>query len=237
VKNNLVTGVTVTYNSKELLKTAYGSLRDFHPEMPIIIVDGSEITNDCHSYVASLKDKNTHPFQVGYNIGHGRGMCAGLYYVQTPYVLFFDSDIEVLNSPVDKMMNLFEEDTFGVGFIERTGFDGFDYGVKPNHLKEGWMPYLHPYFQLVQIKVYRQFHPYSHHGAPCVFTMLDIFKKGLSNKILKEFTGLGHTSGQGFSWKGIPREYVRHDVAGTRKICKKTNQVEIAGAWELHKEE
>lgn len=231
--NNLITGITVTYNSKELIQRAYTSIRKFHPKMKIIIIDGSNESNPCYKYVSSLsEDENNLIIQVDYNIGHGRGMCLGIYYTETPYALIFDSDIEMLKSPVKQMLDLFEEDTFGVGYIEKVGFDGFDYGVKPNHKHEGWMPYLHPYFQLINIKNYKKFYPYVHHGAPCVWTMFDIYKKNLSNKILKEFSGLGHSSGQGFSWKGIPREYIRHDVAGTRKICQNNGQREIEGVWE-----
>jgi glycosyltransferase involved in cell wall biosynthesis len=230
--NKQITGVTVVYNSKDLIKTAYESIRKFHPTMEIIIVDGSSINNPCYDYVSSLASKYTFPFQVGYNIGHGRGMCSGLYYVKTPFVLFFDSDIEMLKSPIKSMMEVFEEDTFGVGYIEKTGFDGYEYGIRPDHAKQDWMPYLHPYFQLVKIENYRKYHPYIHHGAPCTATMYDIYKKGLSNKILKGFPGLGHSSGEGFTWKGIPREFIRHDVAGTRKICKKSFNVEIQGVWE-----
>ena len=230
--NKLVTGVVVSYNTKDLFKKAYESVRVFHPEMKIIIVDGSDEKDPCFEYVDSLENANDYVIQVAYNIGHGRGMCLGLYYVETPYVLFFDSDIEMLKSPVKDMLSMFEEDTFGVGYIEKTGFDGFEYGAKLAHKNEGWMPYLHPYFQLVSVKNYRKYYPYVHHGAPCVLTMLDIYKKGLSNKILKEFDGLGHSSGQGWSWKGIPREFVRHDIAGTRTSQKRAGRAEIEGTWE-----
>jgi glycosyltransferase involved in cell wall biosynthesis len=230
--NDAVTGVVVTYNSKDLIKTAYESVRNFHPEMKIIIVDGSNKNDSCYAYVKSLESHYTFPFQVEYNIGHGRGMCAGLYYVDTPYVLFFDSDIRMLKSPIISMINMFEKDTFGVGYIEKTGFDGYEFGVHPQHKQEGWVPYLHPYFQLVSVDNYYKFHPYIHHGAPCIFTMVDIYKKGLSDKILKEFNGLGHSSGKGFTWTGMPREYIQHDVAGTRKINKIQKNIEIEGVWE-----
>ena len=232
--NKYVTGVVVTYNTKALAERAFNSIRNFHADMRIIVVDGSHIDDPCFKYVESL-DGNTRKVQVGYNIGHGRGMCTGLYYVETPYVLFFDSDIEMLKSPVEAMLSMFEKDTFGVGYIEKTGFDGFEYGIHGHHKQQGWMPYLHPFFQLVKIENYKKFYPYIHHGAPCVLTMLDIYKKGLSAKILKEFSGLGHTSGQGWTWKGIPREFIRHDVAGTRALRKRNGQTEIEGTCELNR--
>jgi len=229
-----VTGVVVTYDAKHLISKAYESVRSLHPDMKIIIVDGSNSKDPCYTYTTELrKDKNTTVIHAGYNIGHGRGMCVGIYYTQTPFVLLFDSDIEMLKSPVQGMLDLMEEDTFGVGYFERTGFDGFDYGANSHHASEEWMLYLHPYFQLLQIKNYKKFYPYVHHGAPCYLTMLDIHKKGLSNKILKEFPGLGHSSGRGFTWKGEPREFIRHDTAGTRTFRKAKGLSEIEGSWEV----
>jgi hypothetical protein len=228
-----VTGITVSYDTAELLKRSYESVRKFHPDMNIIVVDGSEEDDPCYSYAASLENEKTMVIQPNYNIGHGRGMCVGIFEAETPYVLLFDSDIEMFKSPVQAMLDMMEEDTFGVGYTEHTGFDGYDYGALPHHYKETGMKYLHPYFQLIQVKVYRQFHPYVHHGAPCFLTMLDIHKRGLSDKIIKEFPGLGHSSGVGTSWKSAPREYIRHDIAGTRNTRSKAGLPEIDGPWEL----
>ena len=238
-KDSLITGVVVSCNTKELIKKAYESVRKFHPRMKIIIVDGSTEGNECHEYVASVgrSDVYAEVFQVGYNIGHGRGMCVGIYYAETPYVLCFDSDTEMIKSPVWGMLSMMEKDTYGVGYVEKTGFDGFEYGAKSEHSKEGWMRYLHPYFQLIQVSVYRKFHPYVHHGAPCFLTILDIHKRGLSDKIIKEFPGLGHTSGEGWTWKGVPREYILHNVAGTRRNRKSKGLHEIEGTWELNNEQ
>ncbi len=230
--NTLVTGITVCCNTKDLLKRAYQSVRDQHPTMKIIIVDGSEEKDPCYEYVLSLSGPYTKVVQVGYNIGHGRGMCVGIHYTETPFALIFDSDIEMIKSPVQGMLDLMEDDTYGVGYFEHTGFDGFDYGVNPHHHKESGMKYLHPYFHLLQIKNYRKFYPYVHHGAPSFLAMLDIHKKGLSDKILKEFPGLGHTAGQGFSWKSVSPTWIRHDVAGTRTSRATKNLPEIEGSWE-----
>jgi hypothetical protein len=203
--------------------------------MKIIIVDGSDSDDDCYRYVESLESENTIPIQVGYNIGHGRGMCLGLHYTKTPYVLFFDSDIEMFKSPVAGMLEMMDENTFGVGYIEPVGLDGFNYGVHPNHINEPAIKYLHPYFQLIQVKEYQKFYPYVHHGAPCFLTMLQIYKMGLSDKILKDFPGLGHSAGKGATWVGEPRVYIRHDVSGTRTPRRESNLKEIEGIWEYYK--
>lgn len=229
--DEVITGVVVVCNTKELFQKAYESVRVFHKGMQIIVIDGSDEGNPCYSYVAGMEsiDLKASVFQVGYNIGHGRGMCVGVYYANTPYVLLFDSDIVMIKSPLEDMLSMMEDDTFGVGYNEKTGFDGYVYGVHPQHLQEPGMKYLHPYFQLLQVKNYKKFYPYVHHGAPCFLTMKDIHNKGLSNKILKEFPGLGHTR------NGVSREFIIHDVAGTRRTRKNVGQSEIEGSWELNR--
>ena len=243
-----ITGVTVCSNTRAVLETAYLSVRRFHPEMEIIIVDGSDARDPCAAFVRELASAKishdqgeikepglTRVIQPGRNIGHGRGMCLGIDNVRTPFALIFDSDIEMLKSPVLAMLAMMEEDTYGIGYIEeKTGFDGYEWGSHRHHKKEGWMRYLHPFFQLLNIANYRKFHPYVHHGAPCYLAMLDIHKRSLSEKILKQFPGLGHSSGKGWNWAGIPREYIRHNTRGTRDERLRKRQPEIEPGWILN---
>ena len=227
-----ITAVTVVSNTKDLLERAYNSFRKFHPDMPLIIIDGSTNTDPCFAYVCSLASDITTVGVYGYNIGHGKGMDVAIRMIKTKYALIFDSDIVFLKSPVQQMLNLMEKDTYGVGYLEKTGFDGFEYGSKTHHKSEGYMFMLHPYFHLISVAQYFRFHCYVHHGAPCFKTALDIHQKGLTSKIIKEFPGLGHSSGQGWVWTGEPREYIQHDTAGTRKDRRSKRLPEIEGLWE-----
>lgn len=232
---NVITGLTVCWNTKELIQRSVGSIHRFHPEMKIIIVDGSPIASDCYKYLSELNRPNIEVFQVGKNIGHGRGMVFGIEKIKTPYVLIFDSDIEMVKSPVQGMLEMMEDNTFGVGYCEHVGIDGHDYGVFPRHKHHPPIKYMHPYFHLLQIKEYKKYKPYIHHGAPCIRTMIDIHKKGLSEKVLKEFKGLGHTNGCGMSWKPCAGEYVIHNVegfGGTGKMRVAKGLPHIEGAWE-----
>lgn len=219
-------------NTASLLKEAYESVRRFHPEMPIIIIDGSDVTDECYAYVCSLASKYTTVGVCGYNIGHGRGMDAAIRMCKTKYALIFDSDIVMLKSPVRGMLQMMEEDTYGVGYTEPTGEDGFEYGAHPHHRNETVTRYLHPYFQLIQVSEYFKYPPYVHHGAPCVHTMVAIKRAGLSDKILKEFPGLGHSSSSGWNWTGSPKEYIKHDTRGTRNVRVSKRLPEIEGGWE-----
>jgi hypothetical protein len=231
-----ITGMTVTHNTADLLARAFNSVRKFHPEMPIIIIDGSDPRDPCYNYARTLAGEFTTIFSMGYNIGHGRGLVKGIAEMKTLYALIFDSDIEMMKSPVEAMLAMMEPDTYGVGYIEhKTAWDGFEWGWPGHNTPGQWMPYLHPYFQLINLENYRKFHPYVHHGAPCYLAMLDIFKKGLSGKILKEFPGLGHSSGKGLNWTGAPREFIRHDAAGTSSRRKARRLPPIEGGWEYNR--
>lgn len=223
-----ITGVTVCYNTKDLIKCAYESIRKFHPKMSIIIIDGSPDGSDCREYVKSISQGKTYSILPNYNIGHGRGLVAGLSQVKTPYALIFDSDIEMLKSPLQAMFNMMEEDTYGVGYTEKTDLGGHDFGARPEQMKYGSMKYLHPYFCLIQLKEYKKYSPFIHHGAPAVNICLDIHRRGLSDTVIKEFPGLGHSAGHPIgnvdTWKSGPREFIKHDRDGTR--------IDIQGDWD-----
>jgi hypothetical protein len=200
--------------------------------MQMIIIDGSDKNDPCYSYVSSLASEITTVGVCGYNIGHGRGMDAGIRMCRTRFALIFDSDIVFIKSPVRLMLDMMEEDTYGVGYIEKTGFDGYEYGAHSHHKNQGFMYMLHPFFHLLQISEYYKFHPYIHHGAPCFKAALDIHNHGLTEKIIKVFPGLGHTHGKGWSWSAVPGEWIIHDTAGTRKDRVRRGKTEIEGQWE-----
>jgi len=227
-----ITGVVICSESKDLIERAYNSFRVLYPDMPLIIIDGSSPSDPCYDYVCSLASNITTVGVYGFNIGHGRGMDAGIRMVKTKYALIFDSDVIFHKDPLKGMVAMMEPDTYGVGYTEKTGFDGFEYGSKKHHKDQGFMYMLHPYFHLLQVSEYFKYHCYVHHGAPCFKAALDIHNKGLTSKIIKEFPGLGHSSGQGWVWKGESREYIEHHPAGTRKIRRSKGLPEIELNWE-----
>lgn len=211
--DEVVTGIMVCWNTEDLVKTAYESVRKFHPSMRFLIVDGSTPKMACYSYLDSLRaDSALKVFHLEKNLGHGRGLQFAIQRIQTPFFLTIDSDIEMLKSPVQAMLDMMEDDTYGVGWTYPTDITGHEFGYRSEYIDKGSMKYLHPYFCLIQLKEYKKYIPFIHHGAPAVNTMLDIHRRGLSDKVIKEFPGLGHTSGEGIVWKGTPSKYIRHDT-------------------------
>jgi hypothetical protein len=231
--DEVVTGITVAWNTREIAERAYKSFRKFHPTMQLIVVDGSFRSNPCFDYICSLADDPyTRVFHVDKNIGHGRGLHFGISKVGTPFALIFDSDVEILKSPIQAMLDMMEDDTYGIGNIEKTAYNGHEWGSMPQHKTQGWMRYLHPFFCLIQIKEYYKYNPYIHHGAPAVNISLDIHRRGLGNKVIKEFPGIWHTSGKGWVWTGKPSEWIRHDTRGTCGMRNKQGLEGIEGVWD-----
>lgn len=206
------------------------SVKKFHPDVRMIIVDGSSPRNKCFKYVRRLANENTEVYQVGYNIGHGDGMHYALQRCKTKTALIFDSDTVMLKSPVGEMMRLMTDDVYGVGWIHYIGEDGYDYG-DPTRVHTKKVPYLHPYFMLLNVGQYFRFHRFVHHGAPCYKAMVDIYNKGKSDMLINCDILTGHTSGEGINWKGKFNPYIQHDFGGTRVANRKRGEKEISLNW------
>lgn len=204
-------GITVTYQTKELFETAYNSIRKFLPGLHLMIVDGSPRESPCYEYVKSLAGPLDTVFLLEKNIGHGLGMHHALQRAKDEKILIFDSDIEMLQSPVKEMEALLAPGVYGVGEIYKIGRDG----LHRNPVLD--LPYLRPYFMLISLSQYFRFHRYIHHGSPCVKAMLEINHQGLSENALIPFSLQG---------------YIRHDWGGTRKFNRSRMVHEIPNSWE-----
>lgn len=191
-----VTGLVVSYNTKELLEKSIDSIRKFYPNLSILIIDSSEPENDCFEFVKDLAI--TDPFieriYVPGNIGHGKGMDRGISEIKTEFVLLFDSDIEMITPCIEKMTDLFNRLTYGVGQIITVDKNG-------TNCDDG-IPYLHPHFCMIQVDRYFAFPPFVHHGAPLIKAMRQIYAWGHEN-MLKHFD--------------VPK-YIIHKCKGTRDL-------------------
>jgi hypothetical protein len=199
--------------------------------MQLIIIDGSDRADACFDYVASLKGGANMVYQLGRNIGHGRGMHFALERCPTAQALCFDSDIVMLASPLESMQAMLTPETYGVGWVYEIGRDGYDFGTpERNHLER--IPYMHPYFMLLNIRQYFRFKPFVHHGAPCYKAMIDLHDSKQGHRLRSCPLLTGHTSGEGINWRGTPNAYIQHDFGGTRAANRINGKKEIDGVWE-----
>jgi hypothetical protein len=213
-----VTGLSVCWNTKELIQRAYESVRKFHPKMDVIILDGSDANNECAKYLNNLEDNHLFIVHTGYNIGHGRGANLLIDLVETDFFMLFDSDIEMIKSPIEEMLSIGQPDTYGIGHCVTVGRDGFPY-EKQRH-GETRIKYLHAYFQLVRKREYFSFERYIHHGAPCINAMNNLHDRGLAHRLI-HFPNLS--------------SYIYHDAehhGGTGRMRIAQGLPHIEGAWE-----
>jgi glycosyltransferase involved in cell wall biosynthesis len=199
-----ITALTVSYNTKDVLQKTIESFREYY-DIPLIVIDGSPEGSECYEYV---KDLDCRKVQFGWNVGHGRGMDIGINLAETKYVVIFDSDIEIIKPPIEDMMKLFKEDTFGVGWLYDV--QPFEvYGV--NLSRWGDMPCMVPFFHIINRYNYMKFLPYIHSGAPCVLTMCDIFDKRCEDTMID-----------------FPiKEYIKHPWRGTRDLFTTPEEQEL----------
>jgi glycosyltransferase involved in cell wall biosynthesis len=187
-----LTGVVVNYDTKELLKKALDSIWSFYPELKVIVIDGS--TED---YL--IDDDRLRYVKFDFNIGHGRGMDIGINLATTRHVLLFDSDIMMYKPPIEKMMAMMEKDTVAVGWILPVTQENYDIEIGD----DSDIPVIAPFFHIVDRYNYWKFLPYVQSGGPTCLTSIDIYSKGLSDKVLKNI---------------FIKDYVRHDGQGTVKL-------------------
>jgi GT2 family glycosyltransferase len=224
----MITAVTVVCNTFDLLKRMIDAFRTFHPDMLLIIIDNSDII-ECREKIKGLVDENTIIYQFAENIGHGRGLNFAISKVTTKYVLIMDTDTVILKDPLPEMTAMIEDDTYGVGCITEVGRDGYDFGAFKKHKNP--IKYLHPFFALINVKEYRKYKPFVHHGAPWYKVAVELHDNNLTHKI-KHFNGLRAFDKEP-SGRLIPvaTEYVRHDFGGTRRKLRSLGRDEIKMGW------
>lgn len=126
---------------------------------------------------------------------HGPAMDQALRYLDCKYVLFMDSDCEVVRGGfVEPMVDILDRDStaYATGkriFMNKRGFDVV--------ASEQSYPYIRPICMLIKRELYITLPPFQRHGAPCLENMTAAVDRGLS---LIDFPVL---------------DYVRHAGRGT----------------------
>ena len=220
----MITAITVLCNTPELYDRMYGAFRTMYPEMLLIVIDNSDNPT-------LESDDFTRVYRFADNIGHGRGLDFALRNTTTKYALIMDTDTVILKDPLPEMMQLMDEYTYGVGCITEVGKDGYDFGAYKKHKIP--IPYLHPFFALINVREYKWYKPFVHHGAPWYKAANDLYERGQTDKI-KHFNGLRAWDKEP-SGRLVPTqtEYVRHDFGGTRRKLRSMGRDEIKLGWIL----
>jgi glycosyltransferase involved in cell wall biosynthesis len=197
-----ITAICINYNTPELIQRAYESFRIFYPDVPMIIVDGSD-DGLCKPYLDSLPDRNLEILHTP-NDGHGPGLKLASEHAETDYLYYMDSDTEMIaGGMLEDILSLFgENEIYGFGRIEHIQGNG--------HL-HGKYRYLHPSVCVIKKSQYKKFSPPINHGAPMIRAMLEIHALGIQHQLLRAYP---------------VEDYVKHYQRGT------VDQYPLLGKWD-----
>jgi len=175
-----VTVVIINFRTPDLLRRAVSSFRTHYPAAPLLLIDnGSHDGSDIAMRELWRQSPDQTRLLLNHqNLHHGPAMDQALRHVQTPYVLFLDSDCEVLKEGlVERMIDVAHSDEshYAIGkkiFMNKRGFDVAE--------SEDATPYIRPICMLVHRERYLSLPPFERHGAPCLTNMCAATARGLT---------------------------------------------------------
>lgn len=175
--HNNITAVIINYQTPELTEEAIRSLKNFYPEIKLILIDNGSKDNSVEKFKTLItQHKNIELLSNKKNIHHGPAMHQAVNYATTDYALFIDSDCKVVKGGfLEEMLKLIESDklNYAVGkliFLNKRGFVIDD-------TKKGF-PYIRPICMLMRCDIYKKLPPFQKHGSPCLKNMITAASKG-----------------------------------------------------------
>lgn len=164
-----VIAVTVTYNTPLLVRRAVRSVRQMHPDVPILVVDGSD--RRWTRIATKLMVRGCDLHQLGFNIHHGPGIDYGIRQAKSDLVLVLDSDVELTAPVIELLKAALPDDGYGAGLLQQVDHQGVNV--------EHGTPYLHPSLMLVRRAAYLAGPPAIRHGAPMIQSMVALHGEGV----------------------------------------------------------
>lgn len=196
-----ITALTVVYNTPDLLIDCVGLFKKFYPDIPVLIMNNSDPNHECTDVAKEMEQRysNVTVVHYGKNHGHGWAVNDGMKRIKTDYVYYFDSDIKMnKGGALEGMMELMDDDTYGIGKIMYTSMTGKN--IRPNFEGER-LRFLYAVVGLINKNMYFKFHHWTKFGLPAWKAMVDIHKNGNPDTALKNFPIMS---------------YVKHFSGGTR---------------------
>jgi glycosyltransferase involved in cell wall biosynthesis len=180
-----LTALTVVYNTADLLIASVGSFQRFYPNIPLLIMNNSDPDHECTDVAKEYEHKyqNISLFNYEENQGHGHAVNDGICMINTDYIYYFDSDVNMkVEGLLEAMMAVVDKTTYAVGKIIYTDICGRNIR---NEFEGERVKYLFPAACLINRSVYHEYHPWTRYGLPPFKAYLEIHKK--DDEILKEF--------------------------------------------------
>lgn len=173
-----ITAIVVNYQTPDLSSQAVKSFHKFYPQIPILIIDNGSKDNSSE-FLTKITDNSPQLIRLisnKKNIHHGPAMHQAIGLLDDEFILFLDSDCEVLNGGfIEKMFAALESDShnYAVGKLIHMNERGFDVAEGQNSIK-----YIRPICMMIRRALYKNLEPFQYHGAPCLKNMIDAGKQG-----------------------------------------------------------
>lgn len=179
-----ITVLVCQRKTKDLISLCLESILRFYPDIPILIVDGnSQDESSVYIKQKTIKNENISVWNRDGINSHGLTMDEAIVkYIKTRYVLLCDSDIVIERGGIiEDMLNEFKKDSniYAIGSLMLVTRSGHACG--PPKSEDDILRYAHPSFSIYDTKIYHELNaPFTDHGAPCVYNMLEAEKRNLT---------------------------------------------------------
>ena len=201
-----VSAVIINYRTPDLALRAARSLRSFYTALPLLLIDnGSHDSSE--EVLRAFARGNSELLLNERNMHHGPAMDQALRRLATGFVLFLDSDTEVLRAGLIERMQaalLERPQGYAAGkkiWMNRRGFDVPETAHGDS--------YIRPICMLLRRSMYFTLPHFERHGAPCLANMRAASARGLEliDFPVEEFIhheGRGTASRHGYrlGWQG-----------------------------------
>ena len=114
--------IIISFNTKEITKNCldsiYNSLKESSIKLQIIVIDNSSSDGSVEMLKKYEKEKNNLKIILNHeNIGFGKANNQAVKLVNSNYILFLNSDIEVLDNSIEKLFNYYKKNQDHVHFL------------------------------------------------------------------------------------------------------------------------
>jgi len=176
----VVTVVIINHKTPDLLERAISSLRTFYSSVPVLMIDNG--SHDGSSVAVMTEWKSRHPQHTELllnpeNLHHGPAIDQAIRHASTPFVLFLDSDCEVLRSGfIELMLQQARTSSLNYAVGKRIWMDQRGFDLRTN--SSGAIPYVRPICMVIRREVYLTLPRAQRHGAPCLANMQEAVRRG-----------------------------------------------------------
>lgn len=203
-KEKNITVLICQRKTHDLIRLSLESILRFYPDIPILIVDGNSHDDSLlylrymavkHSNIILLEQPKADP---NHQTSHGVTMDMAIKnHIKTKYVLLMDSDVIVERGGlIEDMREEFSKDDNLCAIGSLMLVTRSNHACGPPKDETDILRYAHPSFSIYDVNKYHELKaPFSDHGAPCVYTMLEAEKRGMHVKYYPVDKYVSHLSG------------------------------------------